>query len=253
MTAHLRRFRRITALLGALAFCLPLHMLWRLFGLRSPWPPRFLGLAARAVGTRVSVTGAPLAADVFFIANHVSWIDILALGGATGTAFIAKDEIGAWPIAGWLAALNNTVFITRDRRGSINDQLLIIRNAMAGHQPLALFPEGTTGDGRTLLPFKPSLLAVLLPPPRAVMIQPVHIDYGAAATDIAWTGSEGAGANASRIFARKGALPVTLRFLEPFDPAPFPDRKALTNEVQKRIADSFAAHAAPSAVADAPV
>lgn len=253
MIARLRRFRRIAALIGALAYCLPLHLLWRLFRLRSPWPPRFLGLAARAVGARVSITGTPLAADVFFIANHVSWIDILALGGASGTAFIAKDDIAAWPIVGWLAAQNNTVFITRERRGTINDQLLIVREAMAGHQPLALFPEGTTGDGRTLLPFKPSLLAVMLPPPRSVLVQPVHIDYGAVATDIAWTGEEPAGTNASRLFARAGPLPVTLHFLEPFDPAALPDRKALAAEAQKRIAASLAAHAAPSAVADAPV
>ncbi|WP_336970902.1 lysophospholipid acyltransferase family protein [Sphingobium aromaticiconvertens] len=253
MVAQLRRFRRIAALIGALALCLPLHLIWRLLRLRSPWPPRFLGLAARAVGARVSITGSPLAADVFFIANHVSWIDILAMGGTTGTAFIAKDDIAAWPMVGWLAALNNTVFITRERRGSLNDQLLIIREAMAGHQPLALFPEGTTGDGRTLLPFKPSLLAVMLPPPRAVLVQPVHIDYGAAATDIAWTGEESAGANASRLFARAGSLPVTLHFLEPFDPAALPDRKALTAQAQKRIAASLAAHAVPSAVADGPV
>lgn len=253
MAARLRRFRRIAALIGALACCLPLHLLWRLLRLRSPWPSRFLGLAARAVGARVSVTGTPLAADVFFIANHVSWIDILALGGASGTAFIAKGEIAAWPIVGWLSAQNNTVFIARERRGSINDQLLIIREAMAGHQPLALFPEGTTGDGRTLLPFKPSLLAVMLPPPRAVLVQPVHIDYGAAATEIAWTSEEPAGTNASRVLARAGPLPVTLHFLEPFDPAALPDRKALAAEAQKRIAASLAAHAAPSAAVDGPV
>jgi 1-acyl-sn-glycerol-3-phosphate acyltransferase len=253
MAARLRRFRRIAALIGALLLCLPLHLLWRLLHLRSPWPPRFLGLAARAVGARVSIAGTPLSGDVFFIANHVSWIDILALGGATGTAFIAKDDIAAWPVVGWLAAQNNTVFIARERRGSINDQLGLIRKAMAGHQPLALFPEGTTSDGRTLLPFKPSLLAVMLPPPRAVLVQPVHIDYGAVAADIAWTGEEPAGTNASRLFARAGTLPVTLHFLEPFDPAALPDRKALAAEAQKRIAASLAAHTAPSAVAVGPV
>lgn len=253
MLARLRRFRRIAALIVSLALCLPLHLLWRVLRLRSPWPPRFLGLAARAAGARVSVTGTPLAADVFFIANHVSWIDILALGGATGTAFIAKDDIAGWPVFGWLAAQNNTVFITRDRRGSINDQLLVIRNAMARHQPLALFPEGTTSNGHALLPFKASLLAVMLPPPRSVLVQPVHIDYGATAPDIAWTGEEAASANASRILARKGPLPVTLRFLEPFDSATLPDRKALASEVQKRIADSLAAHAAPSAGANGAV
>jgi 1-acyl-sn-glycerol-3-phosphate acyltransferase len=253
MAARFRRFRRIVALMGALALCLPPHLLWRLLRLRSPWPRRFLGLAARAVGARVSITGTPLPGDVFFIANHVSWVDILALGGASGAAFISKDDVAAWPVVGWLAAQNNTVYIARERRADISEQVRVIRDAMAGHQPLALFPEGTTGDGRTLLPFKPSLLEVMLPPPRAVMIQPVHIDYGAASAQIAWLGDEPAGSNASRLLARRGPLPVTLHFLDPFDPAAMPDRKTLAAEAQKRIAASLAAHAPPSAVDPGPV
>ncbi|MDX3901174.1 MAG: lysophospholipid acyltransferase family protein [Sphingobium sp.] len=210
-------------------------------------------MAARAVGARVRTTGAPLPADVFFLANHVSWVDILALGGATGTAFIAKDDIAAWPVVGWLAAQNNTLFIARARRANLSDQVTRIRAAMAGHQPLALFPEGTTSDGATLLPFKPSLLAVLMPPPRAVLVQPVHIDYGAAAADIAWLGEEPAGVNAARLLRRSGPLDVTLHFLPPFDPAALPDRKALAAEARKRIARSLTLHGAPSAGGIGPV
>jgi 1-acyl-sn-glycerol-3-phosphate acyltransferase len=178
--------------------------------------------------------------DSFIIANHVSWVDILALGGATGSAFVAHDGIAGWPVIGWLAAQNNTVFVARDRRGALNSQLDALRAALAGHQPVALFPEGTTSDGAGLLPFKPSLLAVLLPPPRSVRIQPVHIDYGPATADIAWHSDEGAGANAKRLLERKGRLDVTLRFLEPFDPAICPDRKILAAMSQQRIAASIA-------------
>jgi 1-acyl-sn-glycerol-3-phosphate acyltransferase len=111
LRAAFRRWRRIAALLGALALCLPLHLLWKAVGRASPWPPRFLGLAARAVGGRVRIAGKPLRRDVFFISNHVSWVDILALGGATGAAFISKDDVADWPVIGWLAQQNNTIFI----------------------------------------------------------------------------------------------------------------------------------------------
>lgn len=208
-------------------------------------------MAARAVGARVRIEGHPFHGDSFIIANHVSWVDILALGGATGAAFVAHDGIAGWPIVGWLAAQNNTLFVARDRRGALTGQIDALRAALAGHQPVALFPEGTTGDGRGLLPFKPSLLAVLLPPPRAVMIQPVHIDYGAAATQIAWHSNEPAGANVKRLLERAGRLDVTLRFLEPFDPTLCPDRKQLAALAGERIDASVTAHQPPFAPAPA--
>lgn len=251
--ARLRRLVRIGALVGSLLICLPLHLIWRLARRRSPWPRRFLGLAARSVGAEVRIEGRPHDGDIFLLANHVSWIDILALGGATGAAFVSHDGVAGWPVIGWLAAQNNTLFVTRERRGALSGQLDALRAAMLGHQPVALFPEGTTSDGSGLLPFKPSLLAVLLPPPRAVMIQPVHIDYGDATHAIAWHGDEPAGANAKRILDRKGRLPVTLRFLESFDPAACADRKAIAALAHEKIARSIAMHQRPSAPALPPV
>ena len=210
-------------------------------------------MAARAVGARARVEGHPFHGDSFIIANHVSWVDILALGGATGAAFVAHDGIAGWPVIGWLAAQNNTLFVARNRRGALGGQIDALRAALAGHQPVALFPEGTTSDGQGLLPFKPSLLAVLLPPPRAVMIQPVHIDYGAATDEIAWHGDEPAGRNAKRLLERPGRIEVTLRFLEPFDPALYPDRKALAAVTRDRIAASMGMHLPPFAPPSPPV
>ncbi|WP_188065580.1 lysophospholipid acyltransferase family protein [Sphingobium sp. KCTC 72723] len=238
--AMFRRATRIAALVASLLACLIPHLLWRALGRRSPWPRRFLAMAGRSVGVRVHMSGRPHDGDMFLLANHVSWIDILALGGATGAAFVAHDGIARWPVVGWLAAQNNTLFVARERRAMLSGQIDALRDAMLGHQPVALFPEGTTSDGSGLLPFKPSLLAVLLPPPRAVLIQPVHIDYGAATHAIAWHGEEPAGTNAWRILARKGPIDVTLRFLEPFDPAVCADRKAIAATARERIAASIA-------------
>ena len=210
-------------------------------------------MAARAVGARVRVEGHPFHGDSFIVANHVSWVDILALGGATGAAFVAHDGIAGWPVIGWLAAQNNTLFVARNRRGALGGQIDALRAALAGHQPVALFPEGTTSDGQGLLPFKPSLLAVLLPPPRAVMIQPVHIDYGAATDEIAWHSDEPAGRNAKRLLERPGRIEVTLRFLEPFDPALYPDRKAVAAVTRDRSAACMGMHLPPFAPPSPPV
>ncbi|NML10155.1 1-acyl-sn-glycerol-3-phosphate acyltransferase [Sphingobium sp. AR-3-1] len=239
----LRRTIRIAALIASLLFCLIPHLLWRFARRPSPWPRRFLALAARSVGAKVRIDGWLYDGDMFLLANHVSWIDILALADATGAAFVAHDGIARWPVIGWLAAQNNTLFVARERRGALSGQIDALRKALLGHQPVALFPEGTTNDGSGLLPFKPALLAVLLPPPRAVMIQPVHIDYGAATAEIAWHGEEPAGANAMRILGRKGTLPVTLRFLEPFDPAGCADRKVIAAMARERIAQSIVQNA----------
>lgn len=171
----------------------------------------------------------------------------MALGGTTGATFVSHDGVARWPLIGWLAAQNNTLFVARERRGALNGQIEALRIALLGHQPVALFPEGTTSDGLGLLPFKPSLLAVLLPPPRAVMIQPVHIDYGAATAAIAWHGDEPAAINAMRVLGRKGKLPITLRFLESFDPSACTDRKVIAATAHMRIAESIALHQHPSA------
>lgn len=236
LRAKLRRTLRMSALGASLLLCLPLHLLHRLSRRPSPWPSRFLALAARCVGARVRIEGRPLGHDAFYVSNHVSWIDILALGGHADCAFVAHDGVAGWPIIGWLAEQNHTLFVAREARRHVRRQVDELREALASHRPVAIFPEGTTGDGTVLLPFKPSLLAVMTPPPRDMLVQPVFIDYGAAAPAIAWFDDEPAGRNAARVLARRGRLPVTLRFLEPFDPRDFPDRKAIAAEAQKRIA-----------------
>jgi len=240
-----RALGRIARLAALTVRSAPAHLLARRKG-HSPWPQRFLAAAAGRAGFDVHVEGTPLTEDVFLVANHSSWVDILALGGATGCAFISKDDVEGAPIVGWLAAQNNTIFVSRDRRGAVSGQIETLRAALERHQPIALFPEGTTGDGVTLLPFKPALFSVLLPPPRAIRIQPVMIDYGAAATFVPWLDGESGIANALRILGAPGRRAVTLRFLEPFDPGDHPDRKAIAAETRARIAATLAARQSPS-------
>ncbi len=212
-----------------------MHYLWRLLRLPSPWPRWFLGRAARIAGARVEVIGTPLRRDVFYISNHLSWIDILALGGASGTAFVAKAEIGEAPVVGWLAGLNRTVYVKRENRMGVAQQINELRDALAENWAITVFPEGTTTDGRSLLPFKTPMLRVLEPPPPGVMVQPVLLDYGAAGEAIGWIGEESGLNNARRVLARKHGFPLKISFLEPFDPRDFPGRKAIAAESRRRV------------------
>lgn len=235
MAGPLRFAWRLAMLLGVTLICVIPHLFARRAG-HSPWPRRFLGWAGRAAGFDVRIAGTPRLHDVFYVANHLSWIDILVMGGATGCAFIAKDDVEKAPLVGWLAAQNNTIFVARERRGAVSSQIESVRAAAAAHQPIALFAEGGTGDGRRLLPFKAPLFAVLLPPPRDILIQPVVIDYGDATALVAWPEGESGVDNARRILSAPGRRTVTLHFLAPFTPGDHADRKALAAETHRRIA-----------------
>ncbi|WP_254289931.1 lysophospholipid acyltransferase family protein [Sphingomonas liriopis] len=224
------------ALVATLLAALAIHGLWRLFRLPSPWPRLFLGSVARIVGARVRVVGTPLRRDVMFLANHLSWIDILAIAGATGSAFVAKGELARVPLVGWLCTLNRTIFVAREDRLQVAAQIARLRDAIGAGWGVTIFPEGTTGDGTALLPFKASLLAALDPPPPGLMVQPIRVDYGAATGELAWVGDEPGQAHALRVLRRRRTFRVTLHLLEPFDPAVIGNRKAIAAEARARIA-----------------
>ena len=226
---------RVAGMAASLVAALPPHLLLRAPRLPSPLPRLWLRSAARSAGLKVRVEGRPLRRRVLFVSNHVSWLDIFALGGATGANFVSKADVADWPVAGWVAGLHDTLYVERSARREVHGQASQLRRALERGRAVALFPEGTTGDGETLLPFRPSLFAALFPAIPGVKVQPVAIDYGDAAAEIAWTDAEGAGANAKRVLRRKGRLPVHLRFLDPIDPAAAGDRKALAGEAREAI------------------
>lgn len=199
-------------------------------------PPLFLKYMGRVAGLRVRTEGTPRE-GALFIANHVSWLDILALAGAAEARFVAHSGLSGHGGLRWLCEQNATVFITRHQRGSIADQVEQVRAAL-GAQPLTIFPEGTTDNGTALLPFKSSLLSAVEPLAGAVPIQPVALDY-ADASEIAWFDNEPGLANVRRLLARRGRIELTIRFLEPLSGAALTNRKTMTAAAQAAIGEAL--------------
>lgn len=231
---------RALALLLVMLPCVAAHGLWRVLRQGSPWPRLFLGSAARITGARVQRHGTPIRRNVVYIANHVSWIDILAIAGQSGSAFVAKAEIETAPLVGWLAGLNRTIYVARADRSGVAEQIERLRAALAEAWSVTIFPEGTTNDGRSLLPFKSSLLKILEPPPADVVVQPLMLDYGPVGPEISWLGVERGKDNALRVLARRGTFALNVHFLTPFRPEQFPGRKAIASESRSRISDALA-------------
>ncbi len=211
-------------------------MLLSLVGQRELLPPLFLGFMGRMAGLRVRVEGTPRA-GALLLANHVSWLDILALAGAARAIFVAHSGLTVHGGLKWLCDQNHTVFITRHQRGSVTDQIGQVRAAL-GTRPVTIFPEGTTSDGKAMLPFKSSLLSAVEPLAHAVPIQPVALDY-ADARDIAWFDGEPGLANVRRILARPGRVELTIRFLEPLAGEALANRKTMTAAAQAAIAEAL--------------
>jgi lyso-ornithine lipid O-acyltransferase len=222
-------------LLWFLIIILP-HFAWRIFSQRSPFAIWFLKGAGWAAGARVKIVGTPVRNNALYIANHISWLDILVLAGASGTSFVAKADMESWPVLGWLADQNNTIYVKREDALNVKDQANDLQKALLKSQPVTLFPEGTTADGLELLPFRSSLIAAVVPAPDGISIQPVALDYGDLAADIAWTDMESVGNNALRIMGSHATIPVTIYFLKPLDHKDFANRKAIAAHSRAEIA-----------------
>jgi 1-acyl-sn-glycerol-3-phosphate acyltransferase len=151
--------------------------------LRCQWtsalPVFYHRCCCRILGFRIRVIGTPTRTrPVLFAANHVSYSDITILGSVIAGSFVAKAEIAGWPFFGWLAKLQRSVFVDR-RVGTTAAQRDAVGERLAAGDALILFPEGTSGDGNRVLPFKSALFAAAQPsgdrPP--VIVQPVSIAY----------------------------------------------------------------------------
>ncbi len=119
------------------------------------WSRRLLGI----LGVRLDLGRPPhLTSGALLVCNHVSWLDIYLISSAVRVHFVSKAEVRAWPVAGWLAGKTGTLFLERNRRADTARVNAAIHALMGEGAWVAVFPEGTTSDGRGLRRFLPSLL-----------------------------------------------------------------------------------------------
>jgi 1-acyl-sn-glycerol-3-phosphate acyltransferase len=230
---------RVTAMALWLCVCVPLYYLWRSLRLANPWPRLFLGGVAWISGVDLVITGVRVHRGAFLLANHVSWLDIPAIAGACGSAFVAQDGLAAIGALRWLGEMNDTVWIARHDRASVARQVEAVRAAIRDTGALTIFPEGTTSDGDGTLPFKSSLLAALDPLPDGIVVQPVWLDYGADAADIAWVGTELGLDNFKRVMARSRRIRLTVHFLPPLTGATLTNRKTIATAARQAILEAM--------------
>lgn len=123
-------------------------------------PRRFHRLACFCLGVqrRIRGTPPPPGMGALIVSNHVSWLDICVLGAERELSFVAKSEVAGWPVIGFLANLQHTVYIDRQRRGATAGVAAVMGARIAAGEDVVLFAEGTTGDGTRILPFRSSLL-----------------------------------------------------------------------------------------------
>lgn len=134
-----------------------------------------LGLLACA-GVTLELRGRPpRTGPVLLVANHLSWLDIPVMHAARYCRFISKSDVQDWPIVGTLATAAGTLYIERESRRDALRMVASMRDALLQGEVLAVFPEGTTGDGRALLPFHANLLQAALAADAPV--QPVGLRF----------------------------------------------------------------------------
>jgi lyso-ornithine lipid O-acyltransferase len=151
------------------------------------------------------------------------------------SAFVSKDNLGHG-LLHWLADQNDTIYVKRAHVRGAKDQALALARALEGDKPVTIFPEGTTGPGTFLLPFRSTLLEAANYA-REVEIRPVAIDYGEARQEFGWFDEEPGKDNVLRLLGRRGTLRITIHLLPPLSRGG--DRKQLTAAARESIAQTL--------------
>jgi lyso-ornithine lipid O-acyltransferase len=157
----MRQLRASLILLGFLCLTLPLmpvQLILVLLGSRVarllPW--YYHRILCPLLGVHIKVDGPIPTTPTLLVSNHVSWLDIPVLSSIMPLSFIAKREVGGWPMFGWMAKLQRCVFVNRESRHSTGKSSTEITKRLHAGDTQVLFPEGTSNDGNSVLPFKSS-------------------------------------------------------------------------------------------------
>ncbi|CAO4148348.1 lysophospholipid acyltransferase family protein [Methylorubrum populi] len=241
----------------ALAFLIVIgpHWLSLRFGrgrLAAHIPVLFHRLFLRLFSVRVTQSGSPPppGEPALVLSNHVSWLDIVALGSLRPLSFVAKSEIEGWPLIGTLAKLQRTVFIERAKRAATASVNATVGERLVSGDLIVLFAEGTTGDGLRLLPFRSSLVGAARAALSAetgglarIRLQPLALAYPrrnglpvtrAERPEIAWYGDMDLAPHLA-LFAKRGPIDVHVNWGAPIAFEPATDRKRATAQAEAAV------------------
>ena len=196
------------------------------------WSRAFL----RLFGVRVVRVGEPLHDPVMFVANHGSWMDITVLHAVRPADFVAKAEIGHWPLVGWMARRGGTIFHQRGSTNSLAAVMAVMSDRMRTGRSVAAFPEGGTAPAGTLKVFHARILQAALD--AGAPVQPVALRYlrgGVPAPDMLFTPGESFLHNVGRVLATR-ALTAEVHFLQPVVFDPVHGRRAMADAARAELA-----------------
>ena len=241
-------------LLGFYTFsCLAVLLLLRtverpLHGTRRPWTPKITQSVCKfafwVLGMKHEIIGTPMREEGALVANHSSWLDIFALNAFDDVYFVAKSEVAKWPLIGWLAKATGTEFIVREREKAVYNNKVIQMRLLHGHR-LLFFPEGTSSDGRRILPFKPTLFEAFLVPElyEKISIQPVtlifHAPEGQDPRFYAWWGDSNLFDHLLKALTIKQHGTVQVVYHTPVAVNDFSDRKALARHLEAQVGSAL--------------
>jgi 1-acyl-sn-glycerol-3-phosphate acyltransferase len=200
---------------------------------RAAWMSGIARQIVRLLGIRLTVNGA-IPQSGLIISNHLSYLDIVVLNAVTRCLFVSKAEVAAYPIFGECSRWAGVVFVDRKRRSDVAGVAVAMRKLLADGVPLVLFPEGTTGSGDTVLPFKPSLFASVIE--SGSPVTPCAIGYtllgGSVPRDICYWGGAHLGAHLWGLLGKAG-IEASLTFGEAS--IPVGDRKEIARQLHAQV------------------
>jgi len=254
--------RRLAGYLILTLLLMPVQALFVALGthMAERFPVFYHKLCCRLMGIDIATVGTMSRnRPTLFVSNHTSYIDITVLGALVPGSFVAKTEVAQWPLYGWLAKLQRTVFVDRKRNTSHlqRDQL---QQRLAAGDNLILFPEGTSNDGNRVLPFRSALLSVAeaSSAEAPLVIQPVSVAYVALngipmghglRPLVAWYGDMTLGPHLWQ-FSRLGKVTVVVEFHPPVDLKDAGSRKDLTRYCLTAVANGVERALTGRALAD---
>jgi lyso-ornithine lipid O-acyltransferase len=120
---------------------------------RANWLQDAASTVLKRIGVPVAAEGDP-PLDGLVVSNHLSYLDVLAYASLMPCVFVAKQEVRGWPVFGAFATMAGTIFVDRNRHAANGGATAAMEEALASSVPVVLFPEGTSSDGQSVLPFR---------------------------------------------------------------------------------------------------